>query len=130
MANRVSYFFDWHGPSVTLDTACSSSLYAVYFAAQALRAGESRTAVACGTNLLLGPEYFVSESKLNMLSPDSRSRMWDQAANGYARGDGVAAVVGTLIHCLVLFCLVNVERRGEFLHSFSLLPTPVGVPVA
>jgi hybrid polyketide synthase/nonribosomal peptide synthetase ACE1 len=95
LANRVSYFFDWHGPSMTLDTACSSSLYAVYLAAQALRSGESRTAVACGTNLLLGPEFFVSESKLNMLSPDSRSRMWDSAANGYARGDGVAAVVGT-----------------------------------
>ncbi|CAP62330.1 uncharacterized protein PODANS_0_240 [Podospora anserina S mat+] len=117
MANRVSYFFDWHGPSMTLDTACSSSLYAVYLAAQALRSGESRAAVACGTNLLLGPEYFVSESKLNMLSPDSRSRMWDDAANGYARGDGVAAVVvktlsaaledGDDIDCIIREVCVN-----------------------
>ncbi|KAK1996638.1 hypothetical protein LX36DRAFT_691895 [Colletotrichum falcatum] len=117
LANRVSYFFDWHGPSMTLDTACSSSLYAVYLAAQALRAGESRAAVACGTNLLLGPEFFVSESKLNMLSPDSRSRMWDDAANGYARGDGVAAVVvktlsaaledGDHIDCVIREVCVN-----------------------
>lgn len=50
-------------------------------------------ALAAGSNLLLGPEPYIHESKLNMLSPDGRSRMWDQDANGYARGDGVAAVV-------------------------------------
>ena len=93
LSNRLSYFFDWHGPSMTLDTACSSSLIAVHLAAQALRAGDSRVALACGTNLLLGPENYITESKLKMLSPDGRSRMWDQDANGYARGDGVAVVV-------------------------------------
>ncbi|KAI1176375.1 beta-ketoacyl synthase domain-containing protein [Nemania sp. FL0916] len=93
MSNRVSYFFDWRGPSVTVDTACSSSLTAVHFAIQALRSGDSSIALACGTNLLLGPENYVTESKLKMLSPDSRSRMWDVDANGYARGDGVAVVV-------------------------------------
>ncbi|KAI1080997.1 polyketide synthase [Whalleya microplaca] len=93
MSNRISYFFNWHGPSMTLDTACSSSLYAVHLAVQALRVGDTRAAVACGSKLILGPENYITESKLNMLSPDSRSRMWDANANGYARGDGVVAVV-------------------------------------
>ncbi|RAH41218.1 putative polyketide synthase [Aspergillus brunneoviolaceus CBS 621.78] len=93
LSNRVSYFFDWHGPSMTLDTACSSSLVAVHLAVQSLRAGESRIALACGSNLLLGPENYIMESKLKMLSPDGRSKMWDKDANGYARGDGVAACV-------------------------------------
>lgn len=93
LSNRASYVFDWHGPSVSLDTACSASLVAVHMAVQTLRAGDSRTALACGTNLILGPENFVVESKLNMLSPDGRCRMWDQEANGYARGEGVAALV-------------------------------------
>ncbi|KAJ4303039.1 hypothetical protein N0V90_001930 [Kalmusia sp. IMI 367209] len=93
MSNRVSYFFDWHGPSMTLDTACSSSLVAVHLAVQSLRSGESRVALACGSNLLLGPENYIMESKLKMLSPDGRSKMWDKDANGYARGDGVAACV-------------------------------------
>ncbi|KAI1129525.1 hypothetical protein F5Y10DRAFT_290905 [Nemania abortiva] len=111
MSNRISYFYDWHGPSVTIDTACSSSLYAVHYAAQALRSGTSRTAVACGTNIILGPENYITESSLKMLSPESRSRMWDEAANGYARGEGVATVVlktlsaaledGDHIECLV-----------------------------
>lgn len=93
LANRVSYFYDWHGPSVSVDTACSSSLVAIHMAVQALRAGESRTALACGANLILGPEGCIVESKLGMLSPDGRGRMWDQGANGYARGEGVAAIV-------------------------------------
>lgn len=58
MSNRVSYFFDWHGPSITLDTTCSSSLVAVHLATQALRNGESRVAVAAGANLLLSPGKF------------------------------------------------------------------------
>ncbi|KAI1073512.1 putative polyketide synthase [Whalleya microplaca] len=93
LSNRISYFFDWHGPSVSIDTACSSSLVAVHMALQALRASECRMALACGTNLILGPENFVIESKLGMLSPDGRGRMWDQGANGYARGDGVATLI-------------------------------------
>ena len=93
LSNRVSYFFDWHGPSVTIDTACSSSLVALHMAVQALRAGDSRMALACGSNLILDPMNFIIESKLKMLSPDGRSRMWDQGANGYARGEGVATVV-------------------------------------
>jgi acyl transferase domain-containing protein len=93
LSNRLSYFFDWKGPSMTIDTACSSSLVAVHYAVQSLRNGESSVAIAAGTNLIFGPEMFIYESKLHMLSPDGRSRMWDEGANGYARGEGFAAVV-------------------------------------
>ncbi|KAK2603556.1 hypothetical protein QQS21_004236 [Conoideocrella luteorostrata] len=93
ISNRISHFFDWRGPSVTIDTACSSSLVALHMAVHALRAGDSRVAVACGSNLILGPESFIAESNLKMLSPDGVGRMWDQDANGYARGDGVAVVI-------------------------------------
>ncbi|KAL4981859.1 hypothetical protein BDW68DRAFT_196004 [Aspergillus falconensis] len=71
MANRVSYFFDWRGPSVTIDTACSSSLVALHQAVQSLRSGECALAVVAG-------------SKLHMLSPTGRSRMWDAQADGAA----------------------------------------------
>ncbi|KAL4971438.1 polyketide synthase [Aspergillus desertorum] len=92
MANRVSYFFDWRGPSVTIDTACSSSL-ALHQAVQSLRSGECALAVVAGVNLILGPGLYIFESKLHMLSPTGRSRMWDAQADGYARGEGVASVI-------------------------------------
>lgn len=93
LSNRVSYFFNWKGASITMDTACSSSLVALHSAIQTLRSGDSDAAVVCGTNLLLGPELYIIESTLKMLSPEGLSRMWDAEANGYARGEGVAALV-------------------------------------
>ena len=93
LSNRISYFFDWHGPSMTIDTACSSSLVALHQAVQQLRAGHSRVAVVAGANLLLDPYNFIAESNMHMLSPEGRCRMWDAEANGYARGEGIAAVV-------------------------------------
>ncbi|KAK4232439.1 polyketide synthase [Podospora fimiseda] len=120
-SNRVSYFFDWHGPSMTVDTACSSSLVALDMAVQALRSGTSTVAVAAGTSLLLSPAMYISESKLGMLSPTGRCAMWDAAADGYTRGEGVAAViVKTLsqaladndpIECIIRETAVNQDGR-------------------
>ena len=111
ISNRVSYFFDWHGPSMTIDTACSSSLIAVHQGVTALRTGESRVALACGTQVILNPEMYIMESKLKMLSSFGESRMWDASAGGYARGEGVGALVlkklsdaiadGDHIECLI-----------------------------
>ncbi|KAJ8120533.1 hypothetical protein ONZ43_g2780 [Nemania bipapillata] len=60
-------------------------------------------------------------SKLEMLSPDGRSRMWDKDANGYARGEGVAAVVlktlsaaeadGDHIECIIRETATNQDGR-------------------
>lgn len=54
-ANRISYFFDWHGPSMSIDTACSSSMMAIYLAVQALRNGDASVAIAAGASLIIGP---------------------------------------------------------------------------
>lgn len=122
-SSRISYFFDWHGPCMTIDTACSSSLVAVHQAVQALRSGTSRVAVAAGTNLILHALPYVSESKLNMLSPTGRSRMWDADADGYARGEGVAAVIlktlssaledGDHIECIIRETGVNQDGKTK-----------------
>lgn len=121
LSNRVSYVFDWHGPSMTFDTACSSSLVAVHHAVEQLRTGASKVAVAAGSNLILGPVPFISASKLNMFSPNGRSRMWDIAADGYARGEGVASVVlktlsqaiadGDPIECIIRESGINQDGK-------------------
>ncbi|KAL2864256.1 uncharacterized protein BJX67DRAFT_383918 [Aspergillus lucknowensis] len=123
LSNRVSYFFDWHGPSMTIDTACSSSLVALHLAVRQLRSQESKVAVVAGANLILGPEPYIAESKLKMLSPTGRSQMWDEAANGYARGDGFASVVlkslsdavadGDHIECIIRETGINQDGRTK-----------------
>jgi aspyridone synthetase (hybrid polyketide synthase/nonribosomal peptide synthetase) len=93
LSNRISYVFDLKGPSVTIDTACSSSLVALHQAVQSLQQGDCSAAIVGGVNLIFDVSMYIMESKMHMLSPDSRSRMWDQSANGYARGEGVAALM-------------------------------------
>lgn len=122
IANQLSYFMDWHGPSMTIDTACSSSLVAVHHAVQQIRSGQSRHAVAAGSNLILDSHNHMSLARRNMLSPDARSRMWDSGANGYARGEGVAVVVlkslsdaetdGDIIECIIRETAVNHDGRS------------------
>ncbi|OQE31496.1 hypothetical protein PENSTE_c001G10122 [Penicillium steckii] len=121
LSNRVSYFFDWHGPSMTIDTACSSSLVAVHHAVQQLRTGSSKVAIAAGANLVLSPFSLIVTSKLNMLSPTGRCRMWDAGADGYVKGEGVAAVVlktlsqalrdGDSIECIIRESGINQDGR-------------------
>ncbi|KAK2042676.1 PKS-NRPS hybrid [Colletotrichum somersetense] len=93
LANRISYFFDLSGSSICLDTACSSSLVAMHLAVQDLRSGTAETAIVAGANLIFGPDMYISESKLRMLSPTGKCQMWDAMADGYARGEGVAALL-------------------------------------
>ncbi|MBV8317834.1 MAG: AMP-binding protein, partial [Planctomycetaceae bacterium] len=92
-ANRLSYLFDFRGPSLAIDTACSSSLVAVHLACQSLRGGESSLALAGGVNLILSPEIAANFTKAGFLAPDGRCKTFDAGANGYVRGEGAGVVV-------------------------------------
>ncbi|MFJ6139733.1 SDR family NAD(P)-dependent oxidoreductase [Kitasatospora sp. NPDC092286] len=93
VANRLSYYFDFHGPSITNDTACSSSLVSVYEAVAALHNGDCDLALAGGVNLCWSPKLFVAFSKAGMLSPTGRSHAFDQDADGFVRGEGGAVLL-------------------------------------
>lgn len=92
-ANRLSYFFDLHGPSVSVDTACSSSLVALHHACQALRYGEIPVALVGGVNLLMHPYSFIGFSHASMLSVKGMCRPFDAAADGYVRAEGGAVLL-------------------------------------
>jgi phthiocerol/phenolphthiocerol synthesis type-I polyketide synthase C len=120
-ANRLSYFFDFRGPSVAVDTACSSSLVAVHLACQSLRSGESTVALVAGANLILTPGVTVNFSEAGVMAADGRCKVFDARADGYVRAEGVGVVVlkplsraladGDRIHALVLGSAVNQDGR-------------------
>ena len=93
LANRLSYFLDLRGPSMSIDTACSSSLVAIHLACQSLRFGEINMAIAGGVSLMITPELMVSMSKVGFMAPDGRCKTFDEQADGFGRGEGCGVVV-------------------------------------
>ena len=94
IANRVSYFYDFRGPSVAVDTACSSSLVAIHQAVQALRNGEADVAVAGGVNALITPAVTLGFDEIGaVLAPDGRIKSFSSDADGYTRSEGAGLLV-------------------------------------
>ncbi|EGO65796.1 type I polyketide synthase [Acetonema longum] len=123
VSNRISYLFNFQGPSLSVDTACSSSLVAVHLACQSLRNGESAMALAGGVNLLLSPELTTAFAKAGMLASDGRCKTFAAEANGYVRGEGAGVVVlkplsraladGDMIYALIAGSAVNQDGRSN-----------------
>ena len=88
IANRVSYFFDFHGPSVAIDTACSSSLVAVHQAVRSLRSGESDVAMAGGVNMILTPAATVGFDTIGAVAKDGHIKAFSADADGMVRSEG------------------------------------------
>jgi acyl transferase domain-containing protein len=109
VANRLSYHFDLHGPSMAIDSACSSSLVAIFEGCQALWSGQSRLALAGGTNLMLDPIFNVFYAKGGLLAPDSRCKTFSANANGIGRGEGAGLIV--------LKSLADAERDGDDIYA-------------
>ena len=94
IANRVSYFYDFHGPSVAVDTACSSSLVAIHQGVQALRNGEADVVVAGGVNAIVTPLVTLGFDEIGaVLAPDGRIKSFSADADGYSRAEGAGMLV-------------------------------------
>ncbi|HBV96367.1 MAG TPA: polyketide synthase, partial [Desulfotomaculum sp.] len=93
IANRASYFFDFHGPSMAVDTLCSSSLTALHLAAESIKRGECEAAIAGGVNISLHPNKYILQAQLAMSSADGRCRSFGEGGDGIVPGEGVGAVL-------------------------------------
>jgi acyl transferase domain-containing protein/acyl-CoA synthetase (AMP-forming)/AMP-acid ligase II/acyl carrier protein len=92
-ANRLSYFYDLKGPSLSVDTACSSSLVAVHLGVTSLLNGESTMALIGGVNLILDDSLDTVFTEAGMLSDNFQCNTFDESANGYVRGEGCGVIV-------------------------------------
>lgn len=92
-SNRISYLFNWRGPSEVISTACSSALVALHKAAQAIRAGDCQMALVGGVSLLLSPARIIGLNRLGILSPDGYCAPFDKDSPGEVLGEGAGAVL-------------------------------------
>ncbi|MBR9909209.1 MAG: SDR family NAD(P)-dependent oxidoreductase [Gammaproteobacteria bacterium] len=109
LSNRLSYFYDLRGPSMTIDTACSASMVALDQACQSIWNGDSELALVGGVNIMHRPEIFIGLCKGGFLAPDGRSKAFDARANGYGRGEGAGIIV--------VKPLADAERDGDRIYA-------------
>nr|WP_052410221.1 SDR family NAD(P)-dependent oxidoreductase [Paenibacillus durus] len=93
IANRVSYVFNFCGPSLAIDTMCSSSLSAIHYACESIRRGECEVAVAGGVNVAVHPNKYILLSQGKFASTDGKCRSFGEGGDGYVPGEGVGAVI-------------------------------------
>jgi acyl transferase domain-containing protein/enoyl-CoA hydratase/carnithine racemase/acyl carrier protein len=109
IANRVSYAFNLHGPSMTLDTMCSSSLTAIHIACQDLKQGRTSMALAGGVNVTIHPNKYLMLSAGQFISSDGHCQSFGEGGDGYIPGEGVGVVV--------LKRLSEAERDGDHIYG-------------
>lgn len=122
LANRISYFFDFLGPSEVVNTMCSAAAVAMHRAVCSLRSGEITHTIVGAANLLLRPEPFVTLSQRGEMSAENTVHSFGKAAKGYVRAEGVASLLlkplsqaeadGDPIYALIKNTAVNYNGQG------------------
>ncbi|XXY46421.1 amino acid adenylation domain-containing protein [Sorangium sp. So ce269] len=152
IASRVSFFFDFKGPSIAVDSSCSSGLTALHLASESLRRGECDVALVGAVNLVASRSHYDLLRHLDLLSDDAQCRSFAADATGWTVGEGGAAVLlrprdeaerqGDCIHALLQGTMIGHTGRtarystpssselaaslGRFLGSLSLSADSVG----
>ena len=93
IANRVSYFCNFNGPSLAVETMCSSSLTAIHLACESIRHGECDLALAGGVNLSLHPNKYLQLGQNGFASSEGLCRSFGAGGDGYVPGEGVGAIL-------------------------------------
>lgn len=117
LANRLSFFYDLRGVSVTLDTACSGALAAMKYGVDAVLSGECEMALVGACNVMLAPDNYVRLTAMHMISPSGKVRTFDRDADGYVRGEGAGVFLlkplsqalkdGDRVHAVILGSAIN-----------------------
>jgi phthiocerol/phenolphthiocerol synthesis type-I polyketide synthase C len=131
LSSRLSYYFGFQGPSLTVHTGCSASLVALHLACEALRTGTIEQALVGGVNLILTPDVSIGLTAFGGLSAEGRCKAFDESADGFVRGEGVAALLlmprakaeaeGWPIRAIVAASAVNNDGGGDSFVSPNVL---------
>ncbi|CAH9068467.1 Polyketide synthase PksJ [Pseudoalteromonas holothuriae] len=109
IANRVSYFCNFTGPSMAVDTMCSSSLTSIHLACNALVLNECYAAIAGGVNVSIHPNKYVFLAQKQFISSEGLCRSFGLGGDGYVPGEGVGAIL--------LKTLANAEKDNDSIYA-------------
>ena len=113
VTNRVSYWFNFHGPSEVIDTACSSSLIAINRAIESIRQGNCDLALAGGVNVIgrtaykyppIGSEQVIACNPDVIIEPAMTggdiAKQLDAATAYWKRFSNISAVLNKRIYVI------------------------------
>mmetsp|Transcript_59161 Transcript_59161/g.152155 ORF Transcript_59161/g.152155 Transcript_59161/m.152155 type:complete len:1274 (-) Transcript_59161:140-3961(-) len=90
MVNRLSYYLGCNGPCICVDTGDSSSSSALDAAVSGLREKRSEPiAFASGCQWISNPFETIMQCAAGVISPSGRTRVFDESADGFNKGEGV-----------------------------------------
>ncbi len=92
IANRISYVYNLHGPSLVIDTLAPVPWWHCIWLAKVF----IRRVCLCDcrwSKSFLHPSKYINMSALGFLSSDGRCRSFGEGGDGYVPGEGVGAVL-------------------------------------
>ena len=107
-SGRISFTFGLTGPCISIDTACASSLTCMHAAKETLQNHKADICLVLGVNVL-SAAVSLPFAVAGMLSSDGKCHSFDQAANGYCRGEGCGAIV--------LKRLSDAAKDNDYVHA-------------
>ena len=93
LANRISYFFDFNGPSMSINSMCSSSLTALHLACQSIIENECKIAIVAGINVIIHPNKYLSLTQGKFLAENGRCESFGKGGSGYVPSEGVGVFI-------------------------------------
>lgn len=97
-ATHLAERFGTKGVPQTVTTACASGASAIQLALEAIRRGETKMAIAAGSEASLQPETLIRFGLLQALStrndnPEAASRPFSLTRDGFVMADGAGALI-------------------------------------
>ncbi|WP_166645331.1 non-ribosomal peptide synthetase [Photobacterium lutimaris] len=91
LANRISHFYDFKGPSIAIDTSCSSGLTALHMACSSITMGDCDSAIVASVNIVSHEYHYELLKNLDLLSNSNESNALSSYASGWVLGEGVGS---------------------------------------
>ncbi|XP_033219715.1 fatty acid synthase-like isoform X2 [Belonocnema kinseyi] len=92
LANRISFYLGLVGQSINIDASCCGSVTALEQAYLDMKHGRSHSAIVGGVSLALHPYLSLHMSLLGLLSPEGKTKSFDDGADGFARSESVVVL--------------------------------------